>query len=40
VEIAKEMNAKVVMQESRGKGLAIAQAMEHVDSGYALCGVY
>jgi len=33
VEIAKELGAEVVMQEGRGKGLAIAQALRHVNAG-------
>jgi len=33
VELAKRRGARVVMQKDRGKGLAIAQALEHVDSG-------
>jgi len=32
VEVAKEMGARVVVQEGRGKGRAIAQAIAHVDS--------
>lgn len=32
VEIAKEMGAEVVIQEGRGKGSAIAQALKHVNS--------
>lgn len=32
-EIAKDMGARVIFQKGSGKGLAIAQAMKHVDSG-------
>ena len=32
VEVAKEMGAEVLFQEGSGKGLAIAQAIRHVDS--------
>lgn len=32
-EIAEEMGAKVVYQEGSGKGLAIAQALEHIGAG-------
>lgn len=31
-EIARKMGAEVIMQEGRGKGLAIAQALEHVNA--------
>ena len=33
VEIAGKMGADVVVQEGRGKGLAIAQALKHVNAG-------
>ena len=32
VEVAKEMGAEVLFQEGSGKGMAIAQAIRHVDS--------
>lgn len=33
VEIAKEMGAEVVVQEGRGKGQAVAQALENMNAG-------
>jgi len=33
VEIASKMGAKVIMQSETGKGQAIAQALEHINSG-------
>jgi dolichol-phosphate mannosyltransferase len=32
VNIAKELGAEVILQEGRGKGLAVAQALKHMDS--------
>ena len=34
VEIAEDLGAKVLFQKGSGKGLAIAQAIEHVDSNF------
>ena len=33
MEVAKELGAEVVMQEGRGKGAAVAQALRHVNAG-------